>query len=224
MVAFRTEGHTRLALEQYGVTVRGQNALPGVAQVTLMNGRGAQVRALRAPIEIAGISQSVLLQPGELALISHTPTQAPALSASEGSFSPQTQQSTEAQPGSVTGTVVDNIRAVVVRRATVLLTSREGVTHTTETNQLGEFSFDGLAPGIYSLRITGKGLHRYQTDNVLVQPGQQTSLGVITLQRGMGGGKKATIAIVVIGGVAAAVAIPLALGGKAQPVVSPTVP
>ncbi len=39
MVAFRTEGHTRLALEQYGVTVRGQNALPGVAQVTVLKGR-----------------------------------------------------------------------------------------------------------------------------------------------------------------------------------------
>ena len=47
MVAFRTEGRTRLALEQYGVRVRGQNDLPGVAQVTLMNGGGAQVRDSR---------------------------------------------------------------------------------------------------------------------------------------------------------------------------------
>ncbi len=223
MVAFRTEGHTRLALEQYGVTVRGQNALPGVAQVTVLKGRGAQVRALKAPIEIAAISQSVLLQPGELALISPTPTEAPTLSPSEGSFSPQAQQSSEAQPGSVTGTVVDNTRAVV-RRATVLLTSREGVTHTTGTNQLGEFSFEGLSSGFYSLSITKKGLHSYQTGNVLVEPGRQSSLGVITLQRGMGGGKKATIAIVVIAGVAAAFAIPLVTGGEERRVVSPSVP
>lgn len=213
MVAFRTEGHTRLALEQYGVTVRGQSALLGVAQVTVLMGRGAQVRALRAPIEIAGIGQSVLLQPGELALVSEAPIQE----------QPQAQESTEAGPGSVTGTVVDSTRAVVWR-ATVLLTSRSGVTHTTETNQLGEFRFDGLAPGSYSLRITKKGLHSYQTGNVLVEPGRQSSLGVITLQRGMGGGKKTTIAIVVIGGLAAAVAIPLATGGEERRVVSPSVP
>ncbi len=214
MVAFRTGGHTRLALEQYGVTVRGQNALPGVAQVTLMNGRGVQVRALGAPIEIEGVGQSVLLQPGELALVSEAPTQE----------QPQAQESTEAGPGSVTGTVVDGTRAVVWR-ATVLLTSRDGVTHTTETNPLGEFSFNGLAPRIYSLSITKKGLHPYQTGNVMVEPGRQSSLGVITLQLGMGGGKKATIAIVVIGGVAAGVAIPL-LGGDGQgpQPVSPSVP
>ncbi len=213
MVAFRTDGHTRLALEQYGVTVRGQNALLGVAQVTVLKGRGAQVRALKAPIEIAAIGQFVLLQPGELALVSEFPTQE----------QPQAQESTEAGPGSVTGTVVDSTRAVV-RRATVLLTSRDGVTHTTETNTLGEFSFEGLAPGFYSLSITQVGLHRYQTGNVLVEPGRQSSLGVITVQRGMGGGKKATIAIVVIGGVAAAVAIPLVTGGEERRVVSPSVP
>ncbi len=224
MVAFRTGGHTRLALEQYGVTVRGQNALLGVAQVTVLKGRGAQVRALNGPIEIAAVSQSVLLPPGELALIFQTPTQAPTRSPSEGSFSPQAQQSSEAQPGSVTGTVVDNTR-LVVRRATVLLTSREGVTHTTETNQLGEFSFDGLAPGIYSLSITKVGLHRYQTGNVLVEPGRQSSLGVITLQRGMGGGKKAAITIVVISGVAAGVGIPLLVGdGQGPQPASPSVP
>ncbi len=224
MVAFRTEGHTRLVLEQSGVSVRGQSDFPGVAQVTLMNGRGLQVRALGAPIEIEGVGQSVLLQPGELASISHTPTQAPILPTSEGSFSPQAQQSTEAQPGSVKGRAVDNTQAPVWR-ATVLLTSRDGVTHTTETNQLGQFSFEGLAPGFYSLSITKKGLHRYQTGNVLVEPGRQSSLGVITLQRGMGGGKKAAITIVVISGVAAGVGIPLLVGdGQGPQPASPSVP
>ncbi len=61
-----------------------------------------------------------------------------------------------------------------------------------------------------------------QKANSVLRP--ESSLGVITVQRGMGGGKKAAIAIVVIGAAAGAV-IPLALGGDeaAQPV-SPSVP
>ncbi len=49
-----------------------------------------------------------------------------------------------------------------------------------------------------------------QEANSVLRP--ESSLGVITVQRGMGGGKKAAIAIVVIGAAAGAV-IPLALGG-----------
>jgi hypothetical protein len=220
---FGTVGHTRLVIDRYDVMIRSRSDFPSIAQVTLFKGRGARVWALKGAVEVVGANQSVLLQTGQLALISDSTAREPLTLGSEGSFSPQAQQSTEAQPGSITGTVVDNTRAVVWRAA-VLVTSRSGVLHTTETNQLGQFSFEGLSPGFYSLSITKKGLHSYQTGTVLVEPGRQSSLGVITVQRGMGGGKKTAIAIVVIGGAAAAVAIPLALGGKAQPVVSPTVP
>ncbi len=222
---FGTVGHTRLAIDRYDVTIQSQSDFPSIVQVTLFKGRGARVWALKGTVEVIGANQSILLQTGQLALISDSTAREPLTLGSEGSFSPQAQQSTEAQPGSVTGRVVDGTRAVIWR-ATVLLTSRSGATHTTESNQLGEFSFEGLSPGFYSLRITKKGFRSFETQNVVVEAERQSSLGLIALQRGMGGGKKAAIALVVLGGAAAAVAVPLALGGgaEAQAPVSPTIP
>ena len=108
------------------------------------------------------------------------------------------------------------------------MTSRSGVIHTTESNPLGEFSFEGLSPGFYSLSITKKGFRSFETQHVVVEAERQSSLGLIVLQGGTGGGKKAAIVIVAVAGAAAAVAIPLALGGggeaQAPVVVSPTVP
>ena len=224
---FGTVGHTRLAIDRYDVTIRSQGDFPSIAQVTLLKGRGARVWALKGAVEVVGANQSVLLQTGQSALISDSTAQEPLTLGSEGALSTQTQQSSESEPGSVTGRVVDGTRAVIWR-ATIILTSRSGVTHTTESNQLGEFSFEGLSPGFYSLSITKKGFRSFETQNVVVEAERQSSLGLIVLQGGTGGGKKAAIVIVAVAGAAAAAAIPLALGGggeaQAPVVVSPTVP
>lgn len=223
-VAFRTAGDTRLTINDYEVAIRSQGDFPAVAQVNLLTGRGARVQALEGRVEVAGVSQFVFLRPGELALISATSTQTRLALATEDDPSTQAQQSTESRPGSVTGTVVDDTRTVIWR-ATVILTSETGVTSTMETTQLGEFTFDRLSPGRYTIRITKSGFHPYEASNLLVEAGRQSSLGFITLRRGLGGGRKATIAIVVVAGVAAGVAIPLALrDGDEKEVVSPSVP
>lgn len=222
-VAFRASGHTYLTLNEYDVTIRSQSDAPAVAQVTLSKERGAQVQALKGAIEVAAPSQSVLLQPEQVAVISDATAQEPLILVTEGGPSAPAQQSAKAPPGSLTGTVLDRTNTVV-RGATVTLTSETGVTYTVQTSMLGEFTFNQLPAGRYTLRISGNGFNTYETSNVVVEGGRETSLGLVTLQRGVSG-KKPAIVIVVIAGVAAAVAIPLALGGDGDgQVVSPSTP
>ena len=224
-VALQTAGRTMVALAEYGVTVRSQGSLPVVAQAALSNAREARVWALTGSVEVASANQSVLLQPGQLALIFAADSQAPEPSGTAAGLSTGVQEAAVAEPGYITGTLVDET-STVVRGAQVSLISAEGVVYTTETNQLGSFRFDRVPPGPYTLRVSKPGLPRFELPNVRVASGQESSLGVITM-RGGGGGNTGVIIGVLAAAVGGGLGAALALGGgdeQAPPPVSPSIP
>ena len=227
-VALQTAGRTMVALAEYGVTIRSQGSLPVVAQAALSNAREARVWALTGSVEVASANQSVLLQPGQLALIFAADSQAPEPSGTAAGLSTGVQETAVAEPGSITGTLVDET-STVVRGAQVSLISAEGVVYTTETNQLGSFRFDRVPPGPYTLRVSKPGLPRFELPNVRVASGQESSLGVITM-RGGGGGNTGTIIGVLAAAVGGGLGAALALGGGDEqapsppPPVSPSIP
>ncbi len=227
-VALRTAGRTTVALEGYGVTIRSQGTLPVVAQAALSNAWEAHVWALTGSVEVASANQSVLLQPGQLALIFAADSQAPEPSGTAAGLSRGVQEAAEAEPGSITGILVDET-STVVQGAQVSLISADGVVYTTESNELGSFRFDRVPPGPYSLRVSKPGLPRFELPNVRVGPGQESTLGVITM-RGGGGGNTGIIIGVLAAAVGGGLGAALALGGGDEqapsppPPVSPSIP
>ncbi|HXF42866.1 MAG TPA: carboxypeptidase-like regulatory domain-containing protein, partial [Pyrinomonadaceae bacterium] len=56
------------------------------------------------------------------------------------------------RPGSITGQVQDALGAVVVG-ASITVVGQNGSTKTAVSNQRGEFSINGLAPGKYTVKV-----------------------------------------------------------------------
>ena len=222
----RTVGHTRVALETYGVTIATRGGFPAVAQVALMSDGEARVWALKGTIEVAGGAQSVLLQPGQSAVIAAaTPEVAPE-EESRAMLSTKPQSQAEAETGAVTGRVLTPNR-VVIRGAQVLLISATGVTYTTVSDAVGSFTFERVAPGRYTLRVSAPGFGKYEEQDLVVNPGQETAHADIMLQGGGAGGNTALIITLVVAGVGAGVGFGLAGGGKdgaPVPPVSPSSP
>lgn len=79
------------------------------------------------------------------------------------------------QPGSIGGQVQDTLGAVVVG-ATITVTGKDGKTKTTTSNQRGEFTVGGLAPGIYSVKVKADKFALYDNEEVEVTAGQKTEL------------------------------------------------
>ena len=210
ILALQTGGHTQVALAS-GVTVRSRGGSPATAEVTTSDSGAAQVRALRGSVEVVSADQSVVVQRGELALIV-IPGSASA--GSMGAAAPllAAQETAGAEAGAVSGTVADR-NNVVVQGAQITLTGPDGVAYAAESNEVGLFRFVRVPPGRYRLRVTKRGMPDFALPDVVVLPGQETSLGVIALR---GGGRKSNTGVI-IGVVAAAVGgglgAALALGG-----------
>ena len=222
----RTVGHTRVALETYGVTIATRGGFPAVAQVALMSDGEARVWALKGTIEVAGGAQSVLLQPGQSAVIAAATPELPPEEESRAILSTKPQSQAEAETGSVTGRVLTPDR-LVIRAAQVLLISETGVTYTTVSDAVGSFTFERVAPGRYTLRVSAPGFGKYEEQDLVVNPGRETAHADITLQGGgVGGGNTALIILVVGAGAGAGAAFGLAGGGNGAPVppVSPSSP
>jgi hypothetical protein len=90
------------------------------------------------------------------------------------------------------GTVADKTGAVV-NKADVALTSKEtGAVRTTKVNDAGEYRFDGLSAGVYTLKVTAAGfsagevkdlevlIGRTATQNFTLQPGAVTETVEVT--------------------------------------------
>ena len=59
---------------------------------------------------------------------------------------------------SLQGTITDKTQAVIGGKADVTLTSKQtGATRTTKTNDAGEYHFDALSAGIYSIKVSAPG-------------------------------------------------------------------
>ncbi|HEX3586094.1 MAG TPA: TonB-dependent receptor [Candidatus Angelobacter sp.] len=68
---------------------------------------------------------------------------------------------------SVQGTITDKTQAVIGNKAEVTLTNKEtGVVRTTKTNDTGEYRFDSLSAGVYSLKVTAPGFSAAEAKNL----------------------------------------------------------
>lgn len=79
------------------------------------------------------------------------------------------------QPGSVGGQVVDALGAVIVG-ATVTTVAPDGSEKTAVTNQRGEFTIPGLAPGKYTVKITAANFAAYENTEVEIAAGRKEEL------------------------------------------------
>jgi len=81
------------------------------------------------------------------------------------------------QTGSIGGQIQDTLGAVVVG-ASVTVVSADGKEKTATSNQRGEFSVTGLAPGKYTVRVKGANFALYENTEVEVRAGEREELVV----------------------------------------------
>jgi hypothetical protein len=79
------------------------------------------------------------------------------------------------QPGSLGGQVQDTLGAVVVG-ATVTVVSADAKEKTATSNQRGEFSVTGLAPGRYTVRVKAPNFALYENTEVDISAGQREEI------------------------------------------------
>jgi hypothetical protein len=82
------------------------------------------------------------------------------------------------QNGSIHGQVIDTLNAVIVG-ATVTLVDPEGKEKTIVTNKDGEYTFNGVKPGKYTVRAAAKNFQLYENGEVNVAAGDRTDLSVV---------------------------------------------
>jgi hypothetical protein len=85
---------------------------------------------------------------------------------------------------SLLGTITDKSQAVIGNKAEVTLTNKEtGATRTTHTNDAGEYRFDSLSAGVYSVKATAPGFSTSEAKNLELLVGR-TSTQNFTLAPG----------------------------------------
>jgi hypothetical protein len=85
---------------------------------------------------------------------------------------------------SLQGTIMDKSQAVIGNKAEITLTSKEtGAVRTTKTNDSGEYRFDGLTAGIYTVKASASGFSSAETKNLEILIGR-TATQNFTLQPG----------------------------------------
>ena len=73
---------------------------------------------------------------------------------------------------SLQGTIMDKSQAVIGSKAEVTLTNKQtGATRTTKTNDSGEYRFDGLSAGIYTVKVTASGFSNAEAKNLEILVG-----------------------------------------------------
>jgi len=76
--------------------------------------------------------------------------------------------------GSLRGQVSDELGALVVG-ATVTLVAADGTQKTTTTNNEGVYTFNGVAPGAYMLRVVAPGFSLYEKTDLAIASGPRTT-------------------------------------------------
>lgn len=75
-----------------------------------------------------------------------------------------------AEPANISGTILDT-NSAVVQGAKVSI-SGLGVKQTAVSGANGQFDFQGLPPGSYTLKVTGRGMSTYTSQTFALSPGQ----------------------------------------------------
>src|ERR1700704_2142319 len=79
--------------------------------------------------------------------------------------------------GSLKGQVSDDFGGVIVG-ATVVAVNADGVAKTVTTNGEGNFVFNGLAPGKYTIKTTSPGFAPYESAGLAVIAGKSQQLNI----------------------------------------------
>lgn len=88
------------------------------------------------------------------------------------------------QTGSLTGQVIDSLGASIVG-ATVTAVDGEGKEKKAVTNQQGDFTINGLAPGSYIVRVTAEKFAFYENPEVEVKAGAREALSITMTVEGV---------------------------------------
>jgi hypothetical protein len=80
--------------------------------------------------------------------------------------------------GRVTGVVRDAMQAVVVGAKVELKSADSAATWTRETNGKGQYTFDGIPPGLYQLTVIVSGFQIVVVRDVRVDAGRETVVNV----------------------------------------------
>ena len=80
--------------------------------------------------------------------------------------------------GGISGTVTDSTGAVIANAKITLLGTDTGFTRESETTSAGEFAFQDLQLGNYSIQVDANGFAQRKVDAIAVRPGQVYSLVV----------------------------------------------
>ncbi len=83
----------------------------------------------------------------------------------------------QTETGNIQGRVVDSLNAIVVGAKITMVGT--GVEKTTVSNKAGEFSFNGLAVGKYTLRVRAAKFSNYENTEIQIAAGQNEPLEVL---------------------------------------------
>jgi hypothetical protein len=86
--------------------------------------------------------------------------------------------------GSITGTVVDSGGGVIPHVSLKLVSGATGAVREATSNDRGDFSFEAVLPGTYTLSVELSGFKKYEQTNLHVEPSDHLSVGQIKLDLG----------------------------------------
>jgi len=86
--------------------------------------------------------------------------------------------------GSISGTIVDQSRQVIVGATVTLTNERTGDTRVVPSNEIGDFLFASVQPGLYTIKVELSGFSPYQRTNTVLSANDRLSLGTIELRAG----------------------------------------
>ena len=86
------------------------------------------------------------------------------------------QNAPERQPGSISGRVLDVNNGVVLGAQVTLVASDGSANRTALSDDAGEFSFSGLAPGNFKCTVTSTGFEPWASSQIALSPGEKLIL------------------------------------------------
>ncbi|MCX6634326.1 MAG: carboxypeptidase regulatory-like domain-containing protein [Acidobacteria bacterium] len=86
--------------------------------------------------------------------------------------------------GSIVGTVTDNTGAVVPGAAVTLIHQETGAIRSVQSDAQGDFSFNAVPPGAYSLTVEHAGFKKYEKKNINLPPNERLPVGPVQLAVG----------------------------------------
>lgn len=86
--------------------------------------------------------------------------------------------------GSLVGSIVDSGDAPVAAATVVLTAEATGTARQATTNAKGEFDFNSLRPGAYSLRVSVTGFKTFEKTSIQIPASERVSAGLLKLELG----------------------------------------